>query len=187
MSDWYWKDLSTQNRPNRKKKKSSSKTKLVKAQAQKSRDFCLKWFHRGSIYTDNVTLSLMICKEMNWDQVETSKQRIGLIKRFHREKKEIAKQTKTVNSVKYIRTNKAFYSSKGWLALRYLALTNSEGSCQCCGSKASDGVQIHVDHIKPRSKFPYLELDLDNIQILCSDCNIGKDNIYIYTISCYTI
>ncbi len=48
------------------------------------------------------------------------------------------------------------------------------GGCQCCGAKASDGVQIHVDHIKPRSRYPELELCLDNLQVLCSDCNIGK-------------
>lgn len=66
-----------------------------------------------------------------------------------------------------------FYSSTAWRQLRYLALKNA-GGCQCCGAKASDGVQIHVDHIKPRSRYPELELSLDNIQVLCQDCNIGK-------------
>ena len=37
-------------------------------------------------------------------------------------------------------------------------------------------VRIVVDHIKPRSRFPGLELDPDNLQILCSDCNMGKSN-----------
>jgi len=37
--------------------------------------------------------------------------------------------------------------------------------------------QIHVDHIKPRSKFPELELVFDNLQVLCDDCNIGKSNV----------
>jgi 5-methylcytosine-specific restriction endonuclease McrA len=67
-----------------------------------------------------------------------------------------------------------FFESTPWRQLRYLALKNTEGSCQCCGAKASDGVQIHVDHIFPRSRYPHLELSLDNIQVLCSDCNIGK-------------
>lgn len=66
-----------------------------------------------------------------------------------------------------------FYSSTAWRQLRYLALKNT-GGCQCCGAKASDGVQIHVDHIKPRSRYPELELSLSNIQVLCMDCNIGK-------------
>jgi 5-methylcytosine-specific restriction endonuclease McrA len=36
--------------------------------------------------------------------------------------------------------------------------------------------RIVVDHIKPRRKFPELELDLDNLQVLCNDCNMGKSN-----------
>lgn len=46
----------------------------------------------------------------------------------------------------------------------------------CCGANPSDGVKMHVDHIKPRSKFPELALVLDNLQILCEDCNLGKSN-----------
>ena len=42
-----------------------------------------------------------------------------------------------------------------------------------CGSTE----RIHVDHIKPRSKYPELELDINNLQVLCEDCNIGKSNI----------
>ena len=42
------------------------------------------------------------------------------------------------------------------------------------GAKAGGGVVLHVDHIKPRSKFPELELSLDNTQVLCADCNLGK-------------
>lgn len=35
---------------------------------------------------------------------------------------------------------------------------------------------MHVDHIKPRSKYPELELEFTNLQILCADCNLGKRN-----------
>jgi 5-methylcytosine-specific restriction endonuclease McrA len=35
---------------------------------------------------------------------------------------------------------------------------------------------MHVDHIKPRSRFPHLELSLDNLQVLCAACNVGKGN-----------
>lgn len=69
---------------------------------------------------------------------------------------------------------KDFFTSTEWKQLRYLALKNNGASCQCCGAKAGNGVQLHVDHIKPRSRFPELELCLDNLQILCGDCNIGK-------------
>jgi len=67
-----------------------------------------------------------------------------------------------------------FYQSTAWRQLRYLALKNAKGACQCCGASASNGAQIHVDHIKPRSRYPELELNLDNLQVLCQDCNVGK-------------
>lgn len=35
---------------------------------------------------------------------------------------------------------------------------------------------MHVDHIKPRSKYPHLAYDVNNLQVLCQDCNFGKSN-----------
>lgn len=66
-----------------------------------------------------------------------------------------------------------FYTTDSWRKLRYLALRNCTG-CQCCGAKASDGVVLHVDHIQPRYKRPDLSLVLENLQVLCADCNYGK-------------
>lgn len=68
---------------------------------------------------------------------------------------------------------KQFYDSDRWIALRYQAIRFHGKKCQCCGTTEAE---FHVDHIKPRSKFPHLELDFDNLQILCRDCNIGKSN-----------
>jgi len=70
--------------------------------------------------------------------------------------------------------SQAFYDSDAWKRLRYQALKLHGARCQCCGATRSDNVQIHVDHIKPRSKYPELELELSNLQILCEPCNIGK-------------
>jgi hypothetical protein len=67
-----------------------------------------------------------------------------------------------------------FYASDEWRAVRYKALLRDGGACKCCGAKATRGKPLHVDHIKPRSKFPELALDLDNLQVLCVDCNLGK-------------
>lgn len=70
---------------------------------------------------------------------------------------------------------KAFYLDKPWRTLRYDALKLHGSRCQCCGgTPVSTGKPLHVDHIKPRSKFPELELVLSNLQILCEDCNMGK-------------
>ncbi len=71
-----------------------------------------------------------------------------------------------------------FYNSREWKQVRYFALEKYGNSCQCCGATPRKGIQIHVDHIKPRSLFPDLSLDVNNLQILCEPCNIGKSNVY---------
>lgn len=71
-------------------------------------------------------------------------------------------------------TSDAFLSSWDWLTLRYWILRKYGRRCMCCGRTPEDGAKIHVDHIKPRSKFPQLALDEANLQILCGDCNQGK-------------
>lgn len=70
-----------------------------------------------------------------------------------------------------------FYETDAWRELRFKVLRKFKFECMACGrSKKKHGVVIHVDHIKPRSKFPELELDLNNLQVLCEDCNLGKRN-----------
>lgn len=69
-----------------------------------------------------------------------------------------------------------FYDSPAWHRLRYDALRRANGCCELCGMSKADGVIIQVDHIKPRSKYPELELDPSNLQVLCKPCNMGKSN-----------
>lgn len=66
-----------------------------------------------------------------------------------------------------------FYRTREWLELRYKAIRRWGRQCMACGAT---GVKIHIDHIKPRSKFPDLELDSANLQVLCWECNLGKSN-----------
>lgn len=68
---------------------------------------------------------------------------------------------------------KDFYKTREWREVRYKALVKFGKKCQACGES---GGFIHVDHIKPRSRFPALELDIENLQVLCEACNIGKSN-----------
>lgn len=71
----------------------------------------------------------------------------------------------------------AFYESREWRELRYRVIQKYESKCMACGrTPLKHGVIIHVDHIKPRSKYPELALVFENLQILCEDCNIGKSN-----------
>lgn len=67
-----------------------------------------------------------------------------------------------------------FLSSRAWLSLRYRVLKKYGARCQACGRGARDGAIVQVDHIKPRSRFPELALRIDNLQVLCRDCNFGK-------------
>ena len=69
-----------------------------------------------------------------------------------------------------------FYQTREWRSLRFDVIRASDGKCKLCGRSRDDGIIIHVDHIKPRSKHPLLELLFENLQVLCEDCNLGKSN-----------
>jgi hypothetical protein len=60
------------------------------------------------------------------------------------------------------------------MALRFRVMRRDSFRCRYCGkSPATDpGVQLHVDHIVPWAKGG--ETTLDNLQTLCSGCNLGK-------------
>lgn len=60
------------------------------------------------------------------------------------------------------------------LGLRFHVLLRDKVCCLCGGSPAKNGVQLHVDHIKPYSLGGLTVLD--NLQALCSGCNLGKGN-----------
>ena len=73
----------------------------------------------------------------------------------------------------------SFYTTPEWRSLRVKVLEKYECRCMMCGrSPKLHGIVVHVDHIKPRSKYPRLELVFDNCQILCECCNMGKSNKY---------
>ena len=72
----------------------------------------------------------------------------------------------------YASTEK-FYSHFEWLSFRVEVLKQFGSRCMACGVTSKEAI-LNVDHINPRSKFPELSFDVDNMQILCSVCNIGK-------------
>lgn len=69
-----------------------------------------------------------------------------------------------------------FLQSKAWKRLRLQALNKHGRKCQCCGASPVTGAVLNVDHILPRRLFPQFALHLDNLQVLCADCNEGKGN-----------
>lgn len=62
--------------------------------------------------------------------------------------------------------------AKEWKILRALVIDILGTACLKCGFNA--GEKIHVDHIKPKSKFPELAMEIDNLQVLCRRCNFEK-------------
>lgn len=56
--------------------------------------------------------------------------------------------------------------------VRLLVLKRDNYTCKVCGKTEADGVQFHIDHIKPISKGG--NSSLDNLQTLCASCNLHK-------------
>ena len=73
--------------------------------------------------------------------------------------------------------SKDFYSSEAWRKLRPVVF--SMYGNQCMNPKCGNVNELQIDHIKPRSKFPQLALDLNNLQVLCGPCNRKKSNVEI--------
>ena len=106
------------------------------------------------------------------------------LKRSEKKLKNI-KQVKTRGNNKKIKKiitehkyPEGFYTSREWRSLRMKVLILQGRRCCVCGKSPKDGIILHVDHIKPRSKYPELALTENNLQVLCEDCNLGKSNNY---------
>lgn len=92
-----------------------------------------------------------------------------------RRKQKKKKRTLTKREKLFRAPGHIFYRSKSWQFLRWRVLASYGRKCMSCGLVDTE---IHVDHIKPRSKFPHLSLTFDNLQVLCRDCNMEKSNIH---------
>lgn len=90
---------------------------------------------------------------------------------FHRGSR--TKKSKRKNKYKHHRKDDNFYSTREWKELRYKVISYYGPTCMLC---RCDKGSMHVDHIKPRSKHPHLELVFNNLQVLCRACNEGKSN-----------
>lgn len=66
-----------------------------------------------------------------------------------------------------------FYESDIWRNMRYEVFRKYGQKCLKCGV-AGHKKQLHVDHVKPKVRYPELALDIRNLQILCQDCNWEK-------------
>ncbi len=58
-----------------------------------------------------------------------------------------------------------------------LAPMRDEARCRLCGTAPHDGAKLQVDHVKPWNNGG--ETVLENLQILCQACNVGKSDFEI--------
>ena len=63
-----------------------------------------------------------------------------------------------------------FVQSAKWKEVRSEFFSKTKLKCVKCGSTN----QLQADHIKPKSKYPHLALDVNNLQVLCWPCNKSK-------------
>ena len=172
--DGFWNKENDKSLSNRQLRKTKKKTRKARNRAKRAerRMRVIKYFGLDD-YASAAGICFCICRETGWEMPQRKSRYMEIIKKFadqlDRERKYRTKKDKPEST-------EDFYKSRAWRELRFIALRNSEGRCNLCGGRASDGLTLHVDHIKPRSKFPGLALDLDNLQVLCEDCNFGKSN-----------
>lgn len=106
---------------------------------------------------------------------------LGLLEKSIKERK---RKAKILNQYRIDERNKNnttkvgtswVYSDKRFKRLRYPVLKANDFKCCACNSSESE---LHIDHIKPVSKYPKLAFDINNLQVLCKDCNLSKSNKY---------
>lgn len=129
-------------------------------------------------YANIIIPDLMInCLDQNGVKLIINEKNVKgkIVKKRYKNKKETqAKRIPTVVGEEYRKISNQFLSSNEWFKVRYLAIKRDKGKCCVCGVSAKDGAIIQVDHIKSRYLYPELSLDLNNLQTICKECNMGK-------------
>ncbi len=69
------------------------------------------------------------------------------------------------------------YYNKDFRKLRLDVFQRDGEKCGKCGATPEKGLSLTIDHIKPVSKYPELAMDVNNLQVLCWECNQTKSNL----------
>ena len=93
---------------------------------------------------------------------------------------DIEKAIRQAKGLSIIRQNAQYERSIMSDALRFQILKRDNYTCQICGRRAKDGVELEVDHIIPISKGGKTEPR--NLQTLCKSCNRGKGTEMMFDI-----
>lgn len=71
----------------------------------------------------------------------------------------------------YHKKYRSFYQSRAWRQLRALKFANADGLCERCKKKGIVRRGKEVHHIVPIEKDWEKRLDMDNLELLCTDCH----------------
>ena len=71
-----------------------------------------------------------------------------------------------------------FYNSKTWKLIKEQVYKTYVHMCPVCGSEDN----LRIDHIKPVRHYPSLIANMNNLQILCNDCNLEKGSMIDWTL-----
>ena len=121
-------------------------------------------------------------RERQVEELRKKKREAAQLNRPAKKSKKTAKKRKSKRPTNTVRisgvdvTSTEFLSTYEWRKVRMQALKKYGPVCQCCGATPATGAVMNVDHIKPRRLFPSLALDVNNLQVLCHECNHGKGN-----------
>lgn len=166
-----WNDAKKQKKPSKAEKRRVKRKKQQKDREnrEKARKELIRHFGLQKFAT-NLAICLCIHNEVGTPMPDKDKGAGRMVVEYWKKLNGSVR-----NGYKYM-SDDLFYKSNKWREVRYIALQQSGGTCSLCGARASDGIQLHVDHIVPRSRDRRKQFDLDNLQVICSDCNLGKSN-----------
>lgn len=103
-------------------------------------------------------------------------------KRYHRLTEEDFENYRAYDYWRYINGDGecgTTQESKDWVK------NNSDGICPICGENYYDRGGRTIDHKLPRSQYPWLSIDFDNLWVICQDCNKEKGEKHWYEYEYY--
>ena len=76
-----------------------------------------------------------------------------------------------------------FYTSSEWKKTRLIVIESVKLTNSYCCKVCESTIKLCVDHIKPLRYFWDLRLDINNLQILCDECNLEKSSIIEWSLT----
>jgi|SRR3990167_6301904 len=105
--------------------------------------------------------------------IEVEKERVRKISEAHKGRKHPwTSERNRIDNPSKRGENHYYWKGGKWKYIKRLVLIRDNFTCQICGMR-EDEIMV-VDHIKPKSVFPELELESSNLIVLCPNCHARK-------------